>query len=139
MFESCLEKQQQLVNEFAACHTPDERYQKIIQLGKTQQILPSEKKNESTRVRGCQSNMYLISEFRDGRVYFESESDALISAGLAVLLLRVYSGETPETILKCPASYIEEIKIQQTLTPGRSNGLASLYLRLKQEAVKYLI
>ena len=68
MFESCLKKQQQLVSVFAACHTPDERYQKIIQLGKTQQILPSEKKNESTRVRGCQSNMYLISEFRDGRV-----------------------------------------------------------------------
>jgi len=136
MFESCLHKQRLITEEFATCHTPEERYQKLIQFGKTQSRLSPEEKIEENRVRGCQSNMYLVSELRDGLVYFASESDALISAGLAILLLRVYSGETPETILKCPPTYLEEIKIQQTLTPGRSNGLASLYLRMKQEALR---
>ena len=69
---------------------------------------------------------------------FRAESDALISAGLAVLLVRVYDGETPETMLKCPPTYLEELGIPGSLSPGRAVGLVSLHRRMQQEAVRLL-
>ena len=139
MFESCLQKQKQMIEYFKGCLTVEEKYQKIIELGKTQNHLDPSKKTEEHLVRGCQSRMFLLSSMKDGCIYFESEADALISAGLGVLLLRVYNGETPETILKCPPNYIEELGIRQTLTPGRANGLASVYLRIKQDALRFFM
>ena len=73
------------------------------------------------------------------KIIFEAESDALISAGLAALLTQVYSGETPEVILKCPPSYIEELGINSSLTPNRASGLYSMHLQMKQEALKLLV
>ena len=70
---------------------------------------------------------------------FEAEADALISAGLAALLIRAYNGETPEVVLKCPPSFIEELGINASLTPSRSNGLYSLHLQMKQEALRLLM
>lgn len=137
MYESCLAKQRAVIELFKECHTVEEKYQKIIELGKMQSHLDPIYKTEERLVRGCQSRMYLKSWMEGDLVFFESESDALISAGLGVLLIRVYSGETPETILKCPPEYIEALGLQQTLTPGRANGLASMYLRLKQEALRF--
>jgi cysteine desulfuration protein SufE len=139
MFESCLQKQKEVINLFKGCATPEERYQKIIELGKKQSRLSNEYKLAENIVPGCQSRMYVRSWEQDGKVYFESESDALISAGLAMLLILVYSGETPETILKCTPQHIEELGIRETLTPGRSNGLASLYIRMKQDALRHLL
>ena len=136
-FISCLKKQEAMKQLFAECTTVESKYQKIIELGKTQARLPDEDKTEANLVKGCQSRMYLRSTFENGVVFFESESDAIISDGLALLLVKIYSGEAPETILKCPPSYIEELGIPQTLTPGRANGLASMYLRMKQDALRY--
>lgn len=136
MFESCLKKQEEMRLLFSGCTTLEERYQKIIDLGRTQRGLLPEWKQEAYRVQGCQSNMYLRVEYVDGKCLFETDSDALISAGLGVLITRVYSGETPEVVLKCPPRYLEDLQIQASLTPGRVNGLASLYLRIKQEALK---
>lgn len=138
MFESCLKKQKEVILLFADCKSPDEKYQKIIELGKTKSHLDPVYKTEENLVKGCQSRMYLRAYFSDGKVYFESDADALISAGLGALLVMVYSGEEPEVILKCPPAYIEELNIRQTLTPGRANGLAAVYLRLKQEALRFL-
>ena len=90
-------------------------------------------------VQGCQSVMYLRSHMKDGKVFFEVSSEALISAGLAALLVFVYSGEPPEAILKIPATYLQDLGIYASLTPGRSNGLSSLYLRMKQDALKFLV
>ena len=121
---------------FASCATAEEKYQKIIELGKMQPHLLPQFKVEANIVQGCQSRMYLHTRFEEGLVYFECEADALISAGLGMLLVRVYSGEKPEVILTCPPYYIEELGIAQTLTPGRANGLAAVYLRMKQEALR---
>jgi cysteine desulfuration protein SufE len=136
MFESCLKKQQEMIEFFQGCISVEEKYQKIIELGKTQVHLDPSKKTEKNLVQGCQSKFFLHTFMKDGKIYFESDADALISAGLGVLLLRVYNGETPETILKCPPNYIDELGIRQTLTPGRANGLASVYLRMKQDALR---
>jgi cysteine desulfuration protein SufE len=137
MFESCFAKQRAVVDLFKGCMTPEEKYQKIIELGKTQSHLDPVYKTDENLVRGCQSRMFLRSWREGDTVFFESEADALISAGLGMLLIRVYSGEKPEVILKCPPNHIEELEIRQTLTPGRANGLASVYLRLKQEALRH--
>ena len=136
MFESCLERQKAVKDLFTDCRTLDERYQRIIDLGKTQKPLAPQDKTEENFVQGCQSLMYMKTICTEGRVYFETESDAIISAGLGILLVKVYSGEEPETILKCQPTYLDELNIRASLTPGRANGLASLYLRMKQEALK---
>src|SRR5574338_1657668 len=121
-------RQNELKRLFETCHTQEEKYQKIIELGKKQKLLDAAYKIEENRVRGCQSVVFLVSRIVDGKIYFEVESDALISAGLAQLLLFVYDGQPPETVLKYPPKYLEELGIAQTLTPGRANGLASIYI-----------
>lgn len=136
MFESCQQKQNEMKQVFADCKSTEEKYQKIIDLGRDNPAIPDPFKTGEFRVTGCQSLMFLHSELRDGLMYFEAEANALISNGLAVLLLRVYNGESPEAVLKCPPSYLEELEINSSLTPGRANGLASLYLRMQQDAIK---
>jgi len=136
-FESCQQKQEDVKKLFSGCLTVEAKYEKIIEIGKTQCHLNSSHKTEENLVRGCQSRMYLVSYFVNDKVYFEAETDAIISAGLGILLIRVYSGESCEAILKCPPTYLEELNIPQTLTPGRANGLASIYLRMKQDALRH--
>ena len=80
--------------------------------------------------------MYLYSYLEKGAMRFFAYSEALISAGLAALLIRVYDQESPEVILKCPPFFLEKIGIQNSISPGRSNGLASLFLKMKQQALK---
>ncbi len=96
-------------------------------------------KTEENRVMGCQSVMYLYNRLEGSRVFFYAASDALISAGLAALLIDVYSGEPAETILLSPPQFLEDLGIPSVLTPGRANGLASLYLKMKQEALRHLV
>ena len=139
VYASCLEKQDKVKALFADCLTPAALYDKIMELGKQLAPFPTDRKTETNRVQGCQSLMYLFSQFENGKVYFEADSDALISRGLAALLLLVYSGETPETILKCPPTYLEDLGIAKSLSPTRSNGLFSLHLKMKQEALRYLL
>lgn len=124
---------------FTTCKTEEERYEKIMELGKKSKKLCHENKTEENLVPGCQSVMHLFSYLRDGLVYFEAESDALISSGLAALLTNVYSGESPETILKCPPDYLQELEISTSLTPHRANGLYSIHLKMKQDALKLMI
>lgn len=139
MYESCLAKQNELKKLFVHCKTKEERYQQIIQLGKELPSLPDPYKTEENRVRGCQSQMYLYTNSSEGKIVFQGSSDALISQGLAALLIRIYSGESPETILKCPPNFLEELGIPASLSPNRANGLYSLHLRMKQEALKRLV
>ena len=140
MFESCMHKQNQMKAQFALCSSEEEKYKKIIEFGRQQPPLDPQHKIPGNIVKGCQSIMYMRSYMDDKqRVFFETESDALISSGLASILLQVYSGETPETILKCPPNYLEELGISASLTPNRANGLYSIHLRMKQDALKFLL
>lgn len=139
MFDSCLEKQRLIKAQFSDCQTEEAKYQKIMELGRQQPRLSDAEKTSSNLVKGCQSQMYLASHLTGDQVFFSAESDALISAGLAALLIQVYSGETPEAILKCPPTYLEELGINASLTPNRANGLYSIHLRMKQDALKWLM
>ncbi len=136
---SCLEKQQKVKDLFVNCTTEEDRYKKIIELGALLKPLPPEFKVDVNCVHGCQSTLYLRSWVEKGKVFFEAESDALISRGLAYLLIVAYSGEEPEAVLKCPPDFLEELKITASLSPNRASGLYSMHLRMKQDALKILI
>ncbi len=138
-FNACLQKQKVVIQDFSSCKTPESKYKKIIELGKLQKPLDPQFKIPENLVQGCQSIMYLHSFLEDDLMHFEIESDAIISSGLAILLISVYDGETPQTILQCPPNFLQEIGIITSLTPGRANGLASVHLRMKQDALKLLM
>jgi cysteine desulfuration protein SufE len=133
------EKQQALKAIFAACPSMESKYEKIIEMGRALPPFPSEHKIDQNIVKGCQSRMYLHSCLKDGVMHFEIDSDALISAGLGALLLYVYNGEKPETVLTSTPSYLEEIGIKESLTPNRANGLYNIFLRMKQDALHLII
>ena len=136
--DECLDKQKEIKAIFLACSSEDAKYQKIIEFGRALPRLDEKFKILENIVKGCQSTMYLRTFKKDGRVYFEGESDALISSGLAAILIKVYNGQSAEAILKCPPEYLEELGISASLTPSRANGLYSIHLRMKQEALKAL-
>jgi cysteine desulfuration protein SufE len=117
--------------------SPDEKIQRVMSLSLPP--YPSQMKIEECRIRGCQSTLYLSSRLENNRMYFDAEADALISAGLAALLINVYSSETPETILKNPPNFLKEIGLIASLSPGRANGLAYIHQRMKKDALKFLL
>lgn len=139
VFTSCLRKQAEIQNVFAPCTTPEQLYEKIIELGRTLPSYPKELKTPEWIVKGCQSVMYLHAEIQEGKLHFQAASEALISAGLASLLLFVYQDESPETILFCPPTFLETLGIHTILSPGRSNGLANLFQQMKQAALRALL
>ncbi len=138
-FTSCITKQEEIKKLFAGCNGTEGRYQKIIDLGKKLHSFPEELKAQENIVQGCQSVLYVASSFKNGLISFKGSSDALISSGLAYLLIYVYSNEPPECVLKCPPQFLEDIGIPGSLSPSRSNGLSSLFLRMQQEALKHLL
>ncbi len=139
MFQTCLTKQEEVKKLFQSCKTPEEKHYKLIEMGRALPIFPEEHKTAENLVFGCQSRVFLQTTFADGKVFFKATSDALISAGLVALLLAVYSDEKPETIIGCPPRFLDDLGIQSALTPGRSHGLMSIHLRMKQEALKSLV
>jgi sulfur transfer protein SufE len=137
---NCLLKQERLKKLFASCPDRETKYRQLIELGKTLPPLNPAQKKQENLVSGCQSRLYLYADLNEmGNMVFQADSEALISAGLAALLITVYNDELPETVLQCPPAFIDELGILESLSPGRSNGLLSLHLRMKQEAIKYIL
>lgn len=132
---SCLAKQAHIRGLFATCTTQEQVYAKIIELGRALPPFLEAHKTPTALVQGCQSQMYLYSEMKEELLYFQVHSEALISAGLGALLITAYSGESPETILSCPPLFLQDLQLHKNLSPGRSNGLASLLDRMKREAL----
>jgi sulfur transfer protein SufE len=106
-FSSCLAKQERVKKIFTNCKTSTEIYEKIIGLGRALGHFPDAWKTSEHLVSGCQSQVYLHTELMDGKVRFAVGADALISAGLAALLLAVYNDEPPEAVLGCPPAFLE--------------------------------
>lgn len=133
------DKTQEIVDAFSSFKTPEETYAYIMELGKRQVKLSTDEKLKEHLVRGCQTELYLITQVKEGLVYFKAYADALISSGLAQLLIWFYNGSTPEEVLKTPPTFLEELKIPASLSPSRANGLYNIHLRMKQEALKGLV
>jgi len=138
-YSSCTKKQKKMVKTFALCSNASERYGKLIELGRSQKPLEEQFKTPENIVKGCQSTVYMRTYDKDGLLYFQTDCDALISAGLAMILVEVYSGETAETVLKCPPDYLDEIGLSAGLSPGRASGLYSIHLRMQKEALRNMV
>lgn len=132
---SILQLQARLVAEYQALPTWEERYQKIIALGRALPPLPEEFRTDANKVRGCSSTVWLHATSEGDKVVFHADSDAAIPKGLAALLVQVYSGRTAKEILAAPPEFIEELGLNQNLSPNRANGLTAMVRQLMAYAL----
>jgi len=131
------EIQDQIIEDFDLFDEWDEKYAYIIDLGKKLPGIDAKYKIEANIIKGCQSLVWMVSTYKDGKVYFEGESDAIIVKGLVALLLKVLSGQPAEDIAKSDMYFIDKIGMQQHLSMTRSNGLASMVKQMKMHAIAY--
>ncbi len=134
-----LEIEKEIVEEFALFDSWDDKYEYLIDLGKKLAPLPDQFKTDENKVRGCQSTVWLVADYKDGKVYFTAESDAVIVKGLISMLIRVLSGHTPDEIINAPLNFINEIGMTTHLAQTRSNGLLSMVKQMKNYALAYKI
>jgi len=130
------EKQQSIVEEFSMFEDWMQKYEYIIELGKDLPIIADDKKTKENIIEGCQSQVWLDSDFKDGLMYFSADSDAIITKGIIGLLIQVLNKEKPEDIAKSDLHFIQEIGLHEHLSPTRSNGLASMVKKIKIAALK---
>lgn len=129
--------QQEIIEEFSIYEDWMDKYSYLIELGNDLKELDPKQKNDTHLIKGCQSRVWLVPEFRDGKIYFEGESDAVIVKGLVALLLRVVSGRTPEELMENELHFVDDIGLKQHLSPTRSNGLLAMIKQIKLYAVAY--
>ena len=129
------EIQEEIIDEFSMFDDWMERYEYIIELGKSLPIIDSKYKLEDNLIKGCQSKVWLYSELEDQNVKFTADSDAILTKGIVALLLRVYSGQKPEDILVAETQFIDEIGLKEHLSPTRANGLVSMLKQIKMYAI----
>ena len=113
----------------------DDKYQYIIDLGKSLAPMDEQYKTEDRLIKGCQSRVWLHTELKDGKIYFTADSDAIITKGLVALMVRVLSGHTAKEIVEAPLKFIDEIGLKDHLSPTRSNGLLSMVKQMKLDAL----
>jgi cysteine desulfuration protein SufE len=133
------ETEREIVEEFALFDSWDDKYEYIIDLGKKLPELPGKYKTDENRVRGCQSTVWLTSDYHNGRVYFQAESDAIIVKGLISMLIRVLSGHSPDEIINAKLGFIQEIGMTTHLAQTRSNGLLAMVKQMKNYALAHKI
>ncbi len=126
--------QQELIDEFRFFDNWMDRYQYIIEMGRQLPPFPDEWRTEENRLHGCQSQVWLKSIPRDGKLEFHAISDSAIVSGLIAILMRVYSGRTPQEILSTPPEFISAIGLDEHLSPTRSNGLNAMIAAIRRAA-----
>ena len=131
------EIQDEIIAEFNDFDDWLDRYQLLIDLGSEQEPLPEEYKTDNNLIEGCQSRVWLQADYTDGKVFFRAESDAMIVKGIVSLLIRVYSGHTPDEILGCEPYFVEAIGLKEHLSPTRSNGLLAMIKQMRLYALAF--
>ena len=131
------EIQEEIIAEFSDFEDWLDRYQLLIDLGSEQEPLPAEYKTDNNLIEGCQSRVWLQADYLDGKVHFRAESDAMIVKGIVSLLIKVYSGHTPDEILNTEPYFVEAIGLKEHLSPTRSNGLLAMIRQMKLYALAF--
>lgn len=127
----------EIAEEFALFDNWDDKYEYIIDLGKKLQPLDGQYKKDENKVRGCQSTVWLVADYKDGRVFYKAESDAVIVKGLISMLIRVLSGQSPDAIVNTKLDFLKEIGMMTHLAQTRSNGLLAMVKQMKNYALAY--
>ena len=128
--------QQELIEEFQFFDNWMDRYQYLIDLGRRLPGLAESECVDENKIRGCQSQVWFVAEQRNGKLEFRAISDAAIVSGLIALLLRIYSGKTPQEILDTPPDFVTALQLEAHLSPTRSNGLASMLKAIRAFAAE---
>ncbi len=131
------EIQDQIIDEFAQFGDWMERYEYLIDLGKSLAPFDERHKTPEYLIEGCQSKVWLYPSFENGIITFSAESDALITRGIVALLVRVFSGRTPAEIVDANIYFIEKIGLRENLSPTRSNGLLAMMKQMRLYALAY--
>ena len=131
------EIQDEIIEEFSGFDDWMDKYQLLIDLGNEQAPLDEKYKTESNLIDGCQSRVWLQCDYKDGKLVFTAESDALIVKGIVALLIRVLSGLTPKEIVDADLYFIDQIGLKDHLSPTRSNGLLAMMKQMKMYALGY--
>ena len=131
------ERQDEIIEEFQDFDDWMDKYQLLIDLGNGQEPLDEKYKVEQNLIDGCQSRVWLVADYTDGRVHFRAESDALIVKGIVALLIRVLNDSTPQEILDANLYFIEKIGLKEHLSPTRSNGLLAMVKQMRMYALAF--
>ncbi|HLV45900.1 MAG TPA: SufE family protein [Flavobacterium sp.] len=129
------EIQEEIVDEFAMFDDWMQRYEYIIELGKTLPLIDEQYKVEENLIRGCQSQVWLHAEKQDGKIVFTADSDAILTKGIIAILIRTFSNQKPEDVMNADTSFIDEIGLKEHLSPTRANGLVSMMKQIKLYAI----
>jgi cysteine desulfuration protein SufE len=132
------ERQAKVIADFSAVSAWEDRYKKIIEIGKQMPDMPENLKTEDNKVKGCQSQVWLSASLNDqGQMVFQGDSDALIVKGLVGLLLKIYSESTPAEVLATPPEFLKALGFEGNLSPSRANGLHSMLKQIKHYATAF--
>lgn len=131
------EIQNEIVEEFSLFEDWMQKYEYIIELGKTIKPIDNKNKVDSNLIKGCQSKLWLHAELKNGKVIYTADSEAIITKGIAAVLLRVFSNQTPVDIINSDVDYIDKIGLKEHLSPTRANGLVSMVNQLKYYALAF--
>ncbi len=133
------ETEDEIVDEFSLFDNWEDKYEYIIDLGKKLEPLDPKFKVEENKIKGCQSQVWLVADEQNGRIFFKADSDAVIVRGLVSMLIRVLSGHTPQEIIDAKLDFINKIGMTTHLAQTRSNGLLSMVKQMKNYALAYKI
>ena len=131
------EIQEEIVGEFSMFDDWEERFQYVIDLGKSLPLIESQYKTDENTIKGCQSKVWLHAEEKDGKIVFTADSDAIITKGIIAILVRAFSNQKAEDILEADTKFIDEIGLKEQLSPTRANGLVSMVKQIKMYALAF--
>jgi len=131
------EVQEEIINEFVVFDDWMDRYNYLIELSNKLPEIDSKFKNNNYLIRGCQSKVWLNAEYKNGKILYTADSDAIITKGIIALLIRVLSNRTPQEIMDTDLKFIDAIGLRQNLSPTRANGLLSMIKQMKLYALAY--
>jgi cysteine desulfuration protein SufE len=134
---SIKEREQKYLDDLEMFDTWDDKYDYIMSLGSELPEIPGERKNEETRVYGCQSASWLEARMQDGKLYYKGDSEAILGKGVISMLLNIVNGATPGEILNYDFYIVDKIKLKEHLSPVRRHGLESVMKRIKEIAKNY--
>ena len=128
------EAENAIVEEFSMYEEWLDKYEYLIELGKSLTDYPESEKTDNNLLKGCQSRVWLDYKVEDGKVFLNADSDAIITKGIISLLVGLYSGRTPQEILSSDFSVVEKIGLKENLSPTRANGLVSMIAKIREIA-----
>lgn len=131
------EIQEEIVDEFSMFDDWMQRYEYIIELGKSLPLIDEQYKTEENIIKGCQSKVWVHAEEKEGNVIFTADSDAILTKGIIAILIRTFSNQTPKQILDADTNFIDEIGLKEHLSPTRANGLVSMIKQIKMYALAF--